>query len=43
MSAGEPSGTGRNTPAVVATGTADYILPLDEIASVIRGLVSADH
>jgi two-component system chemotaxis response regulator CheB len=25
--------------AVVATGAADYILPLDEIASVIRGLV----
>lgn len=27
--------------AVVATGAADYILPLDEIASVIRGLVEA--
>jgi chemotaxis response regulator CheB len=27
--------------AVIATGAAEYILPLDEIASVICGLVEA--
>jgi two-component system chemotaxis response regulator CheB len=27
--------------AVVATGAVDFVLPLDEIATVIRGLVQA--
>ena len=28
--------------AVIAAGAVDFILPLDEIATVIRGLVEAD-